>query len=80
MATSPAKPPPAARVGAFTERDLITATRRFKAREAAFQEAVAERDRLIRAALGAKVPYSRIMGITGLSRPRISQVRRGARI
>jgi hypothetical protein len=62
------------------ERELIAAARRLKSREAAFTEAVAERDRLIRAALIAKVPYARIMEITGLSRPRISQIRRGARI
>jgi hypothetical protein len=69
-----------ARVDVSPERDLIAATRRCKAREAAFLEAVAERDRLIRAALHAKVPYARIMEITGLSRIRISQIRRGARI
>jgi hypothetical protein len=62
------------------ERDLIAAVRRSKAREAAFIEAVAERDRLIRAALAAKVPYARLVEITGLSRPRIIQIRRGARI
>jgi hypothetical protein len=62
------------------ERDLIAAMRRSKAREVAFHEAVAERDRLIRAALAAKVPYARIVEITGLSRVRLTQIRRGARI
>lgn len=61
------------------ERDLKAAMRRFRDREAQFEEATVQRDRLIRDAMAAGVTRPRIAEITGLSVPRLEQIRKGTR-
>jgi acetyl-CoA acetyltransferase len=60
------------------ERALVAVMRRYNARAKALDEATAERDRVIRDAMEAKMPRERITAITGLSRQRMDQIRNGA--
>jgi len=62
------------------ERDLITVTRRYKAREKQLEEAASERDRVIRDAIEMKLPRHKIVGAAELSPQRIDQIRRNARL
>jgi hypothetical protein len=62
------------------ERDLAAVTRRYKARDKAREEAAAERDRVIRDAIEARIPRARIVEITELSPQRIDQIRRNSRL
>lgn len=66
--------------GSNLERDVITAMRRYNTRARALEDAATERDRVIRDALEGGVARARLVELTGLSAPRIDQIRRGARI
>jgi hypothetical protein len=61
------------------ERDLAAATRRHARSVTAAEEAALERDELVRAAIAAKVPRSRIISVTGLSPARVEQIKRHTR-
>jgi hypothetical protein len=75
-ATRKPKPPTEANL----KRDLATATRLSKAARERSEEADAERDRVIRDAIAAKIPRADIIAITGLSPARIEQIKRGKRL
>jgi len=62
------------------ERELQAVTRRHNARAKALDQATAERDRVIRDALDAKLPRARVIAITELSPARIEQIRRADRL
>lgn len=59
---------------------LRTSTARRAAADAKAAAYAREQAELIRLALTCKVPYVDLMRVTGLSRPRIDQIRRRARI
>ncbi|MGP0047853.1 MAG: hypothetical protein ACLPZR_03250 [Solirubrobacteraceae bacterium] len=85
---APAKAPPDSRTEAAIartitrlERDLQAATKRSEDARAKAEAADAQRDRVIRDAIASKLlPYARIVELTGLSEPRLYQIRRRARI
>lgn len=62
------------------ERTVAAATRRSMAARERASELEAGRDDAIRAAHAGGVPPRRLVEITGLSRKRIDQIRRGARL
>lgn len=61
-------------------RVIAKAMRHVHHATADLDEAIAERDRMIRAAIEEKTSYARIAEMTGLSEQRLYQVRRSARI
>ncbi|MGD0387272.1 MAG: hypothetical protein ABSB73_14205 [Solirubrobacteraceae bacterium] len=69
----------AARERARLERDLAAMVRRCNAREGALNDALEDRDLVIREMIAARVPRARIVEITGLSLQRIDQIRRRTR-
>lgn len=62
------------------ERDIATAVSRSRAAHAKADEADQERDRVIRDAHFAGITPTRLAELTGLSKQRIDQIRRGARL
>lgn len=64
---------------ASIERDLAAVTRKHRERTEDLAEATAQRDRVIRDALAAKLPRPRIAELTGLSTQRIDQIHKGTR-
>jgi hypothetical protein len=61
------------------DRDIDAVMRRYRQREASFEEIVEQRDSVIRAAMAAGVPRAHLAERTGLSVPRLDQIRAGRR-
>lgn len=62
------------------EHDLALAVRRSKTARARADQADGDRDEMIRVAHAAGIGLTRLTEITGLSKQRIDQIRRGARL
>ena len=62
------------------ERQLLASARQYNRRAQSLEEATVERDEAIRKARAAGISQARVMEITGLSRPRINQITRNARL
>lgn len=62
------------------ERELTAVIRRLEREAGRVDRTVAERDELIREAIAVKLPRTRLREITGLSKQRLDQIRRGARL
>lgn len=60
------------------ERELSSVAQEIREHEAAADRLKPKRDRLIRRAIEAKIPRSRIIALTELSSARIEQIRRGS--
>lgn len=62
------------------EATLVTAMHAYERTAAAMAAVTDGRDDAIREALAAGVPRARVVEITGLSKQRIDQIRRGTRL